>query len=480
MASIKKNFLYSSILTTSSYIFPLITYPYVSRVLGVGNIGLCNWVDSIIGYFVLLSMLGIGVIGTREIARLKDDKEKLNKCFSSLFVINTIMTTVAAIVLIVAIEVVPDLSAHKEMMYIGLAKLCFNYLAIGWLYQGLEEFKYITIRSLITKVLYVIAVFVFVHEESDYIIYFTLTTSIVVLNSLINCFYAINFVKLKLKGLNLIKYIKPYLILGFYSVLTSMYTSFNVAYLGFAAGEKEVGYYTTATKLYGIFMGLFSAFTGVMVPRMSGLLAKNEIEKFKELLGKSIDILFCVSVPLVVFTTTMAPSIIRIISGSGYNGAITPMRIVMPLMIVIGYEQIIILQCLLPLQKDRALLINSIMGSCVGLILNLIFVPLYASIGSSIVWIASELAVLISAQYFSSRYTGLKFPFKILLKYLITYAPLFLILLWFQEANEINEFTAIAISGLMLLAYFSLVVFKFIRNEFMISTIQRCIKKLRK
>jgi O-antigen/teichoic acid export membrane protein len=424
-------------------------------------------------------MLGISAIGTREIARLKDDKEKLNKCFSSLFVINTITTTVAAIVLIVAIEVVPDLSAHKEMMYIGLAKLCFNYLAIEWLYRGLEEFKYITIRSLITKVLYVIAVFVFVHEESDYIIYFTLTTSIVVLNSLINRFHAIKFVKLVPKGLNIFKHIRPCLILGFYNILTSMYTSFNVAYLGFAAGEKEVGYYTTATKLYGIFIGLFSAFTGVMIPRMSDLLAKNEIEKFKGIINKSIDTLFCVSVPIVVFTTAMAPSIIRIISGSGYDGAITPMRIVMPLMIVIGYEQIVILQGLLPLQKDKALLINSILGSVVGLILNLILVPLYASIGSSVVWISSELAVLISAQYFFTRYIGFKFPFKTLLKYLITYVPLFLILLWFEEANKMNEFIAIAISGLILLVYFSFVVFKFIRNEFMISTIQRYIKKLR-
>ena len=174
MVSIKRNFVYSSVLTTANYIFPLLTYPYASRVLGVDRIGICNFVDSIINYFILFSVMGIGIIGIREIARSKDNKEDLNKTFSSLFLLNTISTSLVLIVLIGAIFLVPKLQAYKDMMWIGVLKLISNYLLIEWLYKGLEKFKLITYRTIIVRTLYVVSVFLFVREAADYKIYFLL------------------------------------------------------------------------------------------------------------------------------------------------------------------------------------------------------------------------------------------------------------------------------------------------------------------
>ena len=171
MTSIKKNFFYSSILTTANYIFPFITYPYVSRVLGVTNIGICNFIDSIINYYILFSMMGIGIVGIREIAKSKNNKEELDKTFSGLIILNTLSTSLMLIVLIISIYTIPKLYEYKEMMYLGALKLVANYLLIEWLYKGLENFKYITIRTVLVKCLYVLSVFLFVHEAEDYPIY---------------------------------------------------------------------------------------------------------------------------------------------------------------------------------------------------------------------------------------------------------------------------------------------------------------------
>ena len=186
MPSLKKNVLYSSILTAANYIFPLITYPYVSRVLGVDNIGLCNFVDGIINYFLLFATMGIGIIGIREISSSKNDHSKLNKTFSSLFLLNTISTSIVLAFLIASIFVVPQLNEHKDLMFIGVLKLVFNYLLIEWFYKGLEDFKYITNRTIVVKCMYVVAVFLFVRNKDDYAVYYFIMTMMIVVNAVIN------------------------------------------------------------------------------------------------------------------------------------------------------------------------------------------------------------------------------------------------------------------------------------------------------
>lgn len=425
--SIKKNFFYSSILTSANYLFPLLTYPYVSRILGVTNIGICNFVDSVINYFILVSAMGVNILGIREIAKSKNNRIELDKTFSSIFLLNTCTTFIALFLLLIAAFTIPQLSAHRSLMIIGAVKLLFNYLLIEWLYKGLEEFKYITTRTLIVKISYVIAVFIFVRKSEDYSTYYLLTVSMIVINAFFNTLYSKKFVSLRWNKLELKRYLKPFFTFGAYLVITSMYTSFNVAYLGFIAGEKEVGFYTTATKLYAILLSLFTAFTGVMLPRMSALMIEKKDNEIQLLLNKSIDFLFNFSIPLIILTTVCAPQIIAIIAGKGYEGAILPMRIVMPLIFIIGYEQILIIQTLMPMKKDKAVLINSILGATVGFTLNILLVSTLESIGSAIVWLASEVTVLISAQHFVTKYTKMTFPWKLLFKHLIHYLPLIII-----------------------------------------------------
>lgn len=450
--SIKKNFLYSSLLTTANYIFPFITYPYVSRVLGVTNIGTCNFVDSIINYYVLFAMMGVGVVGIREIAGNRNDKEKLNKAFNSLFVLNFISTTIMLAILIVSIYTVPKLYEHRELMWSGALKLAFNYLLVNWLFQGLEDFRYIIIRTIAIKCVYVVGVFLFVHTREDYPVYYFLMAMMTVINAGINIAYSRRFVKYSLRGITLTKYLKPFLTYGFYTLLTSMYTSFNVAYLGCVSGETEVGYYTTATKISGILLSLYSAFTGVMLPRMSSLLSEGNIEKFKSLLERSFCILIAFAMPIAIFSIVTAPEIISIISGQGYEGAIVPMRIVMPLILVIGYEQILVIQTLMPLKRDKAILRNSTVGAIVGIVLNFVLVPYLDSIGSAIVWVFSELTIFAMSQQTVTKAICMGFPMSAFVKNSLYYVPLALLMLLINHKEQ-SPILSISICGVLMAAY---------------------------
>jgi len=472
-ASIKKNFLYNSIITTAHYIFPFITYPYVSRVLGVTNIGLCNFVDSIIFYFILFSTFGISAVGTREVARCKGNVHALRRTFSSLFAFNAITTLIAVITLAIATMVVPKLHEHWEMMLVGGIRLVFNFLLIEWFFRGMEDFRFITLRTIAVRILYIIMIFVFIHDADDYFKFYVISMLVVAINAIINFLYSRRLTSFSIKEIDTSPFIKSLLILGIYNIVTSMYTSFNVAFLGFTSGETEVGYYTTATKLYSIILSIFTALTSVMLPRQSALLSEGKFEEYKVMLNKTTNILFLLFVPIVFYCIIYAPDIIHLISGSGYEGAILPMRIVMPLMIICGYEQILVIQGLMPLKKDKAVFRNSIIGCFVGLALNITIVPYLNSMGSAIVWLCSEIAVLISAQYYMTKYVQICFPYKYLLSQILYNIPLLFFLFVIYKEIKVQSIIILLISGFVMCIYFIFFNTKIIKNAFVINTLKQ-------
>lgn len=450
---IKTNFIYSSILTISNFIFPFLTFPYISRVLGVNNVGIYNWVTGIIQYFILFSMMGIAIVGIREVAKNKTNQEELSKTFSSLLMLTVLTTILSLVVLFVLMAVIPKFSENKDMFYIGAANIFINLFLVEWLFKGIENFKYITIRSIAVKSIYVISVFVFVKHRGDYVIYYFLTVAAVVLNALFNWIYCRKFVHFVFKNISLKPFIKPFLILGVYLLFNSMYSTFNVAYLGFVGGNKEVGYYTTATKLYGIMLAFFSAFTGVMLPRISALVAENNYKEVNRLIERSFNILYTFCFPIIIFFMFFAPEVIGIIAGPGYEGSILPMRIVMPLMIIIGTEEILIIQLLMPLNKDKAIFINSVIGAIVGIALAIVLVKNLHSVGSAIVWVCSEFSILISASYFVKKYIGIHIPYKMVILKLLYAIPY--ILICYVVISVFNgTITTLAIAGVACFIYF--------------------------
>lgn len=429
MRSLRKNYFYSVLLVMANYVFPFLTYPYVSRVLGVTGIGACNFVDSIINYFILFSTLGIETLGVREIAKHKGDKASLDRTFSNIFVVNLSLTGIMLALLFVATAVVPQLAAHKDLMYIGAFKLVFNCLLMEWVFKGLEDFQLITRRTIILKTLYVAAVFLLVRQREDVWLYYLLSSLLVVCNALVNMVLARRRIHLTLRGLRFFSTFKSLLSLGVYAILTSMYTTFNVAFLGFVSGEKEVGLYTTATKICYLILAVFTAFTDVMLPHMSGLVSSGDMPRFKDSFRMAENLLFAFSLPVIVWLMVMAPDVVQVIAGKEFGGAVLPLRIISPLLFVIGFEQVLVLQTLLPLGKDKLLLRNSAIGATLGVMLNLALVPALAAVGSSIVWICVECLILVLSQIAVHRILDIGFPLPGLLQNAAVYLPLVLILI---------------------------------------------------
>ena len=474
--SIKKNIIYNSILTLSQYLIGFITFPYISRVLGVANVGIVSFVDNTINYFVLFSTLGAATIGVREIAKYQNDKSKINIIFSSLITIYTLYTSIVIIAYLFAITFIDKLKIHQELFYIGLAKLFFSVFLIEWFYRGIENFKYITSRTIIIKIIYVLTLFIVIKSPNDYKIYFLLTTLTVVLNSFINLIYSRKFVKFSFGGITLKPYFKQSLFLGSFSILTSMYTTFNVMYLGFVTDSVQVGYYWAAITLYAVILGLFSAFTGAMMPRMSSIIHLEEKENFSKMIGKSFDFLLTLSFPIIVGSITLAPQIIKILSGPGYEGAVLPMQIIMSLTLVVGIAQILSSQILIPMQKDKLILFASIIGASIGLLANLLLVKQYGSIGTAIVLLTSEVSVTIYYIYIISKNQILVFPWKIF-GYHFFYSLPYLAICYFTQLYLERPILILIIAALISSIYFLFINIYILKNIELLTILQKLKNK---
>lgn len=479
MSSIKKNFIYNLILTVSGYVFTFLTFPYISRVLGVENIGAINFVDSIINYFIIISMLGVSIIGIREIAKNKNNKEELENTFRDIFFPNAIITIITILILICCIFTIPKFNNYKLLLIIGIIRLFFNFTLVEWFFAGIENFKFVTIRSLFIKSFYVILVFLLVKNKEDQYIYYALTTLMIVINAIMNWIYLSKLITIKIKGLKIGKYIKSIFSLGGYMVLTSLYVNFTTVYLGLTSGDKEVGYYTTASKLYSILLSVFTSFTGIMLPRMSFLISQNKFEEFKLAINKSYDLLFLFSFPLVIWSIIFSPQIILLIAGKGYEGAIIPMRIIMPLMVIIGYAQILVVQILMPLRKDKVILYNSFIGAVFGLALNFLIVNKLKSIGSSIVWLACELLLVILSQYFITKKFNIKFPSNLFLKHFYCSIPISIIIFYFNKLNISYPIINITIGLFLIFTYYMIINITILKNKIILDLQKNIIKKIK-
>lgn len=436
--SLKKNIAYSTILTLSTYLVPLLIFPYISRILGAENIGAIDFVDNIINYSVMLSMMGTTTLGIRETAKNRDNPEKLRQAFADLFSLNIISTTIVAIILCIIVYTSSPLQEKWELFCVGGIKLIANLFWIEWFFKGIENFRYITIRYVVLRLLFVLSVFLFVHTKSDYLIYYSLFVALTLGNAVCNWHYKQRYVSLSLNGVNLKRYAKPFFQLGFFAIFSSIYTQLIAVWLGLECGDRQVGFYTTATRLYQVIIALFSTLTSVFIPHMSVLFKENRLAEIKQTVMRSYQALYLFAFPVISFTELFAHDLIFLIAGTGFEPAAFPMRIVMLLTLVIGAEQIYILQLLIPMQKEHDLLRAVISGVVVCAIAGCLLISRLQSIGAAITWTLSEFTVLLIASYYVKKYLNISYPFSMLGRFCLLSLPYwasgFVILWWFDHA----------------------------------------------
>lgn len=459
MANIKQNLAYSAILTLSTYLVPLIVFPYISRVLGVEGIGQIDTVDNIIDYCILFSMMGLTTVGIREIAKNKDNPQALGQTFTDLFVLNLYSTLFIAIVFGIVVWTSPKLSNYGVLIPIGAAKLIANLFWIEWLYTGLEEFKYITLRSVILRTAFIIAVFIFVNDQHDTTVYYLLFAGITIGNAICNWTYKRTFLHWDIRKANIKHYITPFFVLGLFAMLSAIYTKLSLPVLSFLTDDQEAGNYATATRVYQVIIALVGTLTAVMIPRMSVLMKENRFDKVREYSLMSFKLLFIFSFPIICFMEIFAPDIIRLFAGTGFEGAILPMRIIMPQLIIIGAEKIIVLQLLIPLRKDRTIVMAGLIGVFNWCIFTALLVPTYHNIGTSIVWVIAELTVLLIANRETQRSLNIHFPVKLFLLSCL-YAIPYLLLGWGIYYVTEDPVMRIILSMVLFIGYATLLEFK--------------------
>lgn len=476
---VRKNFAYNLILTFFNFLFPLITYPYATRVLGVENIGVCNFVDNFINYALILANLGITVYGVREIARQSDDRRKYTEVFSSLFTINCILSAVVVAVLCVLTFCVPFFSPYKDYILVGIGKIVFNLFLIEWFFQGLQEFKFITLRSVGVRFLYVIAVLLLVRDESDTLTYFALMCATTVVGGVMDWIYSGKYVKFSFSSIKIGRYIVPVVVFGIYSVLTAMYTNFNTVYLGLATDDVQVGFFGVATKLHTVLLAVFTAFTTVMVPRVSYLLKQGEMKHLQDITDKIFSSICAISLPLIILCLFCAPEIVYLIAGDGYQGAIPAFRIIVFLILVIAVEQIVISQFLLSSDSNRGVLIVCGIGAFVGLGVNFLLTSRLGAVGSSVSWGLSELAVLATGLVLVKRQLGIVLDFKRLLvelaKSLVYAASLWVIFIAIP-----GIWVRLGVGAFVIAVEFILLNMVFFRNALIVEMYDDILKKFRR
>ena len=470
--SLRKNFVYSSILTVSTYLFPLLVYPYVSRVLGLTNIGIVNFIDNLINYFVAVSMMGITTVGVREIAGARSDKFQLSKTFISLLSLTGMTTIAAMLLLLVVMYTSATLATYHDLLYVGQVKLLSNLFLIEWLFTGLEDFKYITIRTIIIRCLYIVSVFLFVRTASDYKLFYILTCGMVLANAIVNVVYSRKFIIYSFHSVVIQPYLKPFFIMGVYALLVHVYTSLNSVWLGFVTNTDEVGYFTTATKLHSIVMALLISFTNILFPHVSNLIAEGRISEFWQKINSAFDVLFAFAFPTAIFLLAAAPSLLHLFAGNGFEGAYLPMRIISPLVLIVGMEQILVIQILMAMHEDRVVLRNSFIGALVAIGSNILITSSLGAIGSAIVWVISELCILTLSILFIRRKYHFTIPIRKLCKYATSYVPLFCLSLLYLEhiGSQTLFLTCLALTTILYACIYEVFITK---NRLIISILNK-------
>jgi len=301
----------------------------------------------------------------------------------------------------------------------------------------------------------------------------------VLVNALWNWNYSKRFRTFSFSQINFRIFILPVLVFGYYRLLTYMYTTFNMVFLGFSSGDEEVGYFATATKMYSILMGVFTAFTNVMVPKVSELLSDGNREKIQQIADDTFNILTIVSLPIIIVCLFCADEIIYIIAGAGYEGAILPFKIVIFLLLVIGMEQIVIQQFLMASTSNKSIFMVSTVGAVVGLLGNIFLTTRLGAVGSAMSWGVSELSVLIVGIFLVKKILCIRFKSRVILKnvgWALLYFPVPIVCSCYLE---IPFGIRIAAVGILTAGVFALINLKFNKCEMMVTELQKLVRKIR-
>ena len=387
--SVKKNIVYNVSLSVLNVLFPIITAPYVSRVLGVENIGVVRFVINSVNYLTLFAMLGIGYYGVRELAKYKDDQEKCSQIFSSLFTILFCSTFLVTLFFVLSINLIPAFKEHRLLFSLYGITLYLVPISMDWYFQAKEKFRMITIRSLVVRLLCIASLFIFVRERSDILPYVLITVFSAIATQVWNLSYAFKTgLRIKLRNLELSRHTKAMLVFFGSNIAIYTYVMLDTVMLGFLSSYKQVGYYTSANMILDMLIGGFYAVNTVLMPRLSFNRAQNDDHANTALLQKTFDLNALLSVPIAIGLCLVASRFVPFFFGNEFAGSIAPMQVLSFKMILNMLNSFFVVNVLIVFGYEKKFLLVAVCTALLSFALNLLFIPHYGAIGAAIVAIA--------------------------------------------------------------------------------------------
>ena len=418
--SIEKNYLYNLMYQMLVVVIPLLTTPYVARVLHADGIGAFSYTSAITGYFVLIANLGVATYGQLKISLVRNDKYKLSKVFYELLIIRLILMIFVILGYLVFINKTADL-IYKNLYYALIIQIVAASMDITWVLQGLEEFKKIVVRNIFVKILNIILIFICVKHRNDLIVYAIIMNGSTLIGDFsIWAFLSNRLTKVEIRNLNLLQHIKPCLIYFVPTIATTIYLTLDKTMIGwFTDTPLENGYYEQAHKIEQMAVTVITSLSTVTMPRMTFLYSNNKIDEMKKKLLQSVRFVLFISIPMCFGMSSVSDLFIPLFLGDGYEKSAILLSIFSILMIVVGLNNAVGKQILMPIGRQNEYNISVIVGAIVNFILNYLLIPQFLSIGAAVASVLAETIILLIFLYYARDFISLSWLLRNSLNYLL-------------------------------------------------------------
>lgn len=432
-----KNYLYNLGYQVLIILLPLVTTPYVSRVLGAKGIGTYGYTNSITQYFILFGCIGLNLYGQREIAYYQNDIQKRSKVFFELLLLRIITVSISIILYYFSFCQNPTYGYIFSIQIIDVVASMFD---ISWLYQGMEDFKKIVLRNTLVKICGLIIIFMFVKSPADLPIYVLSYSATLLLGNLSMWMYLPKFVKkVSLKYLNIQKHLKPTIVLFLPQIATSIYTMLDKTMIGALTNNTaEVGYYEQSQKIIRMAMTIATSLGTVMLPRVANLFKEGKLDEVKESMYTSFQFISFLTFPLCFGLIGISKGFVPWFFGEGYGKVVYNLMVISPIIIIIGYSNVIGTQFLLPTGRQKEYTLSVCTGTVVNLCCNFLLIPMLLSYGAAIATVIAELSVTLVQVIATRRTFSYKHIFKLVYKYIVAAFLMLVVLLFLSNIMSVG------------------------------------------
>ncbi|MDD7518573.1 MAG: flippase [Dorea formicigenerans] len=401
--SVAVNLMANGIKTLMSVLFPLITFPYASRILGATGIGKVNYANSIISYFSLVAALGINTYAVREGARIRNCKEKFDKFAKEMLRIN-IFTTLVTYIAFCIFLCMPVLEGYKILLVIFSLGMWFTTFGMEWLFIIKEEYEYITKRAILFQFVSLILLFLLVRKKEDYVWYAALTVISSGGSAILNLWHSRKLVTWKKRyEYSYRRHIKPILVIFGTSIASNIYMTMDTTMLGTLQGDKATGIYTAASKINLVISTVIGTVSSTILPRVSYYIGNDLEEKYKELMKTSVNMLLLIAMPASIGMMCTSDILILLFSGSEFVSGTLAAQILAARVVVGAINRILAYQICIPYKKEKDVLVSTIAGAIFNLIANAILIPLSGVNGAAVATLCSELVVFGVLTFYSNK-----------------------------------------------------------------------------